>query len=121
MIRKVSGQAQSVRENVCGGQGKASLLQLFTQEEMHDRARMFQHITLEPGASFGPHRHFDEIEMYYILRGEVVSGEPGKGEVLHAGDATCTREGEAHFLYNETDEPAEFLAIILGVGSVENI
>lgn len=119
MIRKVTEQVQAERENVCGGHGKATLQQLFTQEEMHDRARMFQHITLEPGAAFGAHRHFDEIEMYYIISGEVISGEPGEEVVLHAGDATCTRENEAHFLRNETDQPVEFIAVILGSGTVE--
>ena len=121
MIRKVEEQLRMERENVCGGTGKAHLLELFSAEEMEGRARMFQHITLEPGASFGAHRHFDEAEMYYVLRGELVSGEPGEREVLHAGDATLTGSGKAHFLRNETDAPAEFLAIILGVGSVENI
>jgi mannose-6-phosphate isomerase-like protein (cupin superfamily) len=121
MIKKENEQVPSVRVDVCGGTGRAEVLELFSEKEMHGRARMFKRIILEPGTSFGPHLHHDEIELYYILSGEVVTGEPGKGEILHGGDVTCTREEEAHFLRNETAETAELIAIILGVGTVENI
>ena len=121
MVKKKKAQVSSLREDVCGGTGRAEVLELFSQEEMNGKARMFKRIILQPGTTFGAHIHHDEIELYYILSGEVVTGEPGKGEVLHEGDVTCTREEEAHFLRNETAEIAELIAIILGVGTVENI
>lgn len=117
MIKRQDEQRMEQRENVCGGCGKAEVLNVFEPQDM-SQARMFGRITLEPGAEFGTHTHHGEAEIYYVLKGELVTGERSGEYVLHAGDASYTGDGDYHYLKNVGTEPAELLAVIVGVGSV---
>ena len=117
MIKKKVEQRIEPRENVCGGIGNAAVRQIFETEEIKN-ARMFSHITLEPGATFGSHTHHDEAEIYYVLKGELVTGDESREYILYAGDASYTGDGKCHYLKNMSTEPAEFMAVIIGVGSI---
>ena len=117
MVKKQNEQSVEIRENVCGGSGKAQVRQIFTEDEMTD-ARMFSHITIEPGTTFGKHTHHEEAEIYYVLKGELVTGEESGEYVLHSGDAAYTGDNEYHYLKNVSSEPAELMAVIVGKGSV---
>ena len=105
MVKRQDEQRRELRENICGGIGKAEVRHIFEPQEMK-QVRLFNHITIEPGAEFGTHTHHDEAEIYYMLKGEVLTGEQ-EGEY-----------GAYHYLRNVGTEPAELIAIIVGVGSV---
>lgn len=117
MIRKKEDQIPEERMDVCEGKGPVHLLNVYTADELPG-ARMFARITVDPGSVFGRHQHHDEAEIYYLLKGELVTESDGQEYALKPGDSSMTKDGEIHLLRNETDESAELLAVILGKGSV---
>jgi mannose-6-phosphate isomerase-like protein (cupin superfamily) len=98
---------------VAGGKGTVQMKDLATKEQMYNHARLFTHITVDPGCSIGPHTHEHETEFYYILKGEAVFSDNGKEMLLHAGDVSATGYGEGHSLENRTGEPVELIALIV--------
>lgn len=96
-----------------GGKGLAHIKILAKAERMYRGARLFNHITLEPGCSVGYHAHEHETEFYYILSGEAVFNDDGTEVVLHAGDITETGYGKSHGIENRGDAPLEFVALIV--------
>ncbi len=117
MVKRQDEQRRELRENICGGIGKAEVRHIFEPQEMK-QVRLFNHITIEPGAEFGIHTHHDEAEIYYMLKGEVLTGEQEGEYTLRSGDSSYTGDGAYHYLRNVGTEPAELIAIIVGVGSV---
>lgn len=117
MIRKRDEQSTELRENVCEGVGKVHVRNIFEPAELKN-VRLLNHILVEPGATFGVHTHHDEAEIYYILKGRLVTGEAGGRYELLPGDATYTGDNSFHYLENVGDEPAELIAVIVGDGSV---
>jgi uncharacterized cupin superfamily protein len=99
--------------NVQHGNGIIRMKDLATKEQMYDHARLFSHITVDPGCSIGYHTHTDETEFYYILRGDAVFSDNGTESVLHTGDIAATGYGEGHSLENRTDSPVELIALIV--------
>ena len=98
---------------VQNGKGLIRMKDLATREQMYDRARLFSHITVDPGCSIGNHPHHHETEFYYILKGEAVFNDNGKEVLLHAGDIAATGYDEVHGLENRTNEPVELIALIV--------
>lgn len=117
MIKRKEEQSIERREHICDGIGSAQVRNLFEPNEMNG-VRLFNHVTLEPGATFGVHTHHDETEFYYILKGTLETGEQSGRYELHPGDVSCTGDGCFHDLKNIGDEPAELLTVIVGNGSV---
>jgi len=99
--------------NVQKGKGIVKMKDLATKEQMYGHARLFSHVTVDPGCSIGYHTHAGETEFYYILSGEAVFSDNGKETVLHAGDVSATGYGEGHGLENRTDKPVELVALIV--------
>ena len=75
---------------------------------------MVARIVLPSGSSIGNHAHTEDAELYYILKGEAVVTDNDKTEILHAGDALFTGNGNRHSITNKTNEDVEFLAVIMG-------
>lgn len=117
MIRRQEEQSVELRENVCEGVGKVHVRNIFEPSELKN-VRLMNHIVVEPGATFGVHTHHGEAEIYYILKGKLVTGEAGGRYELHPGDATCTGDNCFHYLENVGEEPAELIAVIVGDGTV---
>lgn len=86
---------------------------ILTPAEMLDKAYMFNVIHLPSGSMIKEHPHFPDAEIYYVLEGEVVVTDNDKTEVLHAGDAVFTGNGDRHSVRNESGRDAKFLACIL--------
>ena len=103
------------RKEVCAqnGNGLAKMKVLATPEELYMHGRLFNHITLDPGCSVGYHTHQNETEWYYMLKGEAVFNDDGKEVLLHAGDIGATGYGQGHSIENRSDEPVEFIALIV--------
>ena len=117
MVKRQNEQSVEMRENVCGGRGSVRVRNIFDPQEM-EQARLFNHITIEPGAEFGTHTHHNEAEIYYVLSGELLTGEKSGEYVLRPGDSSYTGDGAYHYLKNIGTEPAELIAVIVGKGSV---
>jgi mannose-6-phosphate isomerase-like protein (cupin superfamily) len=102
-----------VKSNAFGGNGDIDIKVLATADEMYKGARLFNHVTLNPGCSLGYHPHEHETEFYYILKGEAVFNDNGTEVVLHPGDLGATGYGQCHSLENRTNEIVEFIALIV--------
>lgn len=117
MIRRLEEQSTEVREKVCEGVGKVRVRNIFEPGEL-EHVRLLNHIVVEPGATFGVHTHHQEAEIYYVLKGQLVTGEAGGRYELHPGDTTCIGDNSFHYLENVNSEPAELIAVIVGNGTV---
>lgn len=113
MIRQATEMAVEIRENMRGGAGAVTLQHLFKADEFKAKSRLCARLTLPPGAGIGPHRHDNEDEVYYILRGEGVVEEDTGARRVKTGDAVLTGQGASHAIRNDGAEPLEILAVIL--------
>jgi len=98
---------------VQNGKGVCKLKELATPEQMYNKARLFKHITLDPGCSIGYHTHEHETEFYYMLCGEAVFSDNGTEVTLQAGDVAAIGYGEGHSLENRSNAPVEIIALII--------
>ena len=98
--------------NLAGGEGEPAVRNLFTPEELGDRAELLAVITLEPGQSVGVHPHTSNGEAYFILEGGATMTEDGETRILGVGDAEFCADGHTHSIKNHTDKPMRFLAVI---------
>lgn len=98
---------------VQNGKGMAKMKSLATREELYEHGRLFAHVTLDPGCSIGYHNHVNETEWYYMIKGEGVFNDNGTEVIMHAGDIGATGYGEYHGMENRSDEPLEFIALIV--------
>ncbi|MBO4614732.1 MAG: cupin domain-containing protein [Bacteroidales bacterium] len=114
MIRRKEEAEVIDVEKPAGGQGHIYKNMMVNASEMFGKGRMVARIVLPSGSSIGDHAHVEDAELYYILKGEAVVTDNDKTEVLHAGDALFTGNGNRHSITNKTDEDVEFLAVILG-------
>jgi mannose-6-phosphate isomerase-like protein (cupin superfamily) len=73
---------------------------------------MVSHITLDPGASIGEHRHEGDEEVYCILSGSGEYLEEGEWIAVRPGHITVALRGGTHALRNTGKEPLELLAVI---------
>ena len=101
------------KSQLFGGNGNVQMKVLATADEMYKGARLFNHVTLQPGCSLGFHHHEHETEFYYIIKGEGVFNDNGTEKIVHAGDICATGYGEVHGLENKTEEDLEMIALIV--------
>lgn len=95
------------------GKGLVHKKELADKEALYGHARMFAHMVLEPGRSIGEHAHEHETEFFYILKGEGLFDDDGTKVTVRAGDVCSTGYGARHSMENVSDEPLEFLALIV--------
>lgn len=95
------------------GTGRPTFRYMSQDKDMDERIEMMAHITLNPGDAIGPHPHEQDAEIYYILKGELEAEDDGEWLIAREGDMIFTTGGENHQIKNNSDQPAEFLAIIL--------
>ena len=110
---QLSADCPREERQVGGGTGLVRMQVLARAEQMYHSARLFNHITLDPGCSIGYHAHEHEPVFYYILSGEAVFNDNGKEVVLHAGDVTETGYGQSHGMENRSTAPVELIALIV--------
>ena len=100
-------------KQIRGGNGLIHLKHLSGEEGLYHHARMFAHLTVEPGRSIGFHEHEHETEFFYILSGEGLFDDDGVSVTVHAGDVCATGYGASHSLQNVSDSPLELIALIM--------
>ena len=113
MIRKPEEFTREIRKNARGGEGEVTFAAIWKpNSEMKSHTRMYTKLILEPGCSIGEHVHENEEEIFYILKGTAETLDNGKTVILHPGESSITRSGEAHFLKNAGSDTLEVLAIV---------
>ncbi|MCL2616295.1 MAG: cupin domain-containing protein [Defluviitaleaceae bacterium] len=113
MIRTVSDQRNETTENRFGGVGPVHMAHAMEKTDLLANCRLLARITLPPGSSIGYHQHDKEEEVYYILSGQGTVNDNGETRTVNPGDAVYTGNGAFHSIANETNEPLEFLGIVL--------
>jgi quercetin dioxygenase-like cupin family protein len=74
------------------------------------------HATVPPGGGPPPHRHSREMEVFFILNGEMTFFDDGKPLRLAAGGLISLPEGSRHWFRNESEGSAEMLIFIAPAG-----
>ena len=100
-------------ECIRNGNGLIHLKDLTDKAGLYNHGRLFAHLTVEPGRSIGYHDHEHETEFFYILKGEGVFDDNGTKITVYPGDVCSTGYGASHSLENVSDEPLEFIALIV--------
>ncbi len=113
MIKRSGAIAPEIRTNMRGGSGSVKLEHWFRPEDFGAKIRLCARMTLEPGASIGPHAHDAEDEIYLILCGQGRIQENGEWAPVSAGDAILTGKGGSHSIENNGQEPLVIAAVII--------
>lgn len=100
--------------NFKGGHGSLKMRPILNgADEMYGKCRVFGLMTLEKGDEIGRHTHHGDGETFLILKGHgkyLYDGDlidVGPGDILFADD------GDEHYMINESDEPLEFVSLVL--------
>ena len=114
MIRKADERITTKPEHRFGAPGFITIHQLTNSpEELNQKGRALNHITVLPGNGIGYHEHHGDSEIYYILSGKGEYSDNGEITTVEAGDVTLCPDGEGHSLMAVGDEPLELIALIL--------
>ena len=70
---KNNGEGTLEIRNFPNGKGEILLLHRFNQEEMFDKCSFCAEIFFAPGQSMGYHKHEKDMEIVYVLSGEIVT------------------------------------------------
>lgn len=111
MITYTNQQSHSVREFMRGGKKQVELTQLSSR--LPEKLRMFNVLTLIPGASIGYHIHENETEMFYFLEGNGRVQDDDAFFDVSAGDSMATFSGHGHAVENTGDTNLIILATIV--------
>lgn len=109
MIYKTS--EQTAIENLHGGIGKIILEKC----EVHDHAsfKLLVKVTVPTGGSIGHHRHTEDYEGYYILKGEGIFQDNDEESEVTAGDFCLISQGESHGMINTGKTDMVIMAIVM--------
>ena len=113
MIKRWSAIRREPTANARGGEGVTVFDHILEKSELKTNCRMFTRITLEPGASIGPHSHAREEDIYYILSGIATVYDNGETHTIYPGDVAWVGDGGSHGIANNEKTPLEFISVIL--------
>ena len=113
MVTRKADREVIKKEHVFGGEGYITNVIIEPSEVMYGKNRLFQHSTLTKGSEVAYHEHHGDGEVYYILTGEGEVNDNGTVTTVKPGDACWTGDGEGHSLKCISDEPLEFIALVV--------
>lgn len=96
-----------------GGKGTVQAALLLNEDQFEGKGRVFNHCVLKPGCSVGLHRHVNDFEVFYILKGTGTYNDDGRLVPVAAGDVTICGDGQEHMIENDGTDDLEFIALIL--------
>ena len=111
MITHSEEQSHSIREFMRGGKKYVEHTMLSAQ--LPERVRIFNILTLIPGASIGYHVHEEETELFYFIEGNGRVQDDDKFYDISAGDSMATFSGHGHAVENTGDTDLVMLATIV--------
>jgi mannose-6-phosphate isomerase-like protein (cupin superfamily) len=74
------------------------------------------YMTIPPGTEFGLHVHDGSEELYVILKGTGTALLDGTERAVNPGDCLMLRNGGAHGLRNDGQDPLELLCVCVYLG-----
>ncbi len=111
MITRSEEQSHSIREFMRGGAKYVE--QTLLSSKLPERVRIFNLLTLIPGASIGYHVHEEETELFYIIEGNGRVRDDDDYFDVSAGDCMATFSGHGHAVENTGDTNLVILACIM--------
>lgn len=111
-VRKIT-QTPNITEHFRGGRGHIESFPILSEEEMRGAGRVCAMMTLQPGCEVGLHQHVNDWEVFHFLSGSGIYTMGDEQVRVSAGDVAFVDDGEAHALYNDSDEPMQYLALVL--------
>ena len=89
MITTASEHQVDKVEQMAGGKGHVIIEHLLGEKELDGKCGLYAKVTIEPNCTLGFHEHHGETETYYILSGEVLSGQGGRRDLLSGWHRSC--------------------------------
>lgn len=111
MITRKEEQSHSIREFMRGGKKHVEHTELSAR--LPERVRLFNVLTLIPGASIGYHVHENETELFYFIEGNGRVQDDDSFFDVSAGDSMATFNGHGHSVENTGDNNLVILAAIV--------
>ena len=111
MITRSEEQSHSIREFMRGGKKHVEHTMLSAQ--LPEKVRIFNLLTLIPGASIGYHVHEGETELFYFIEGNGRVQDDDRTVDVSAGDSMATFSGHGHSVENTGDTDLVILAAII--------
>ena len=111
MITRSEDQSHSIREFMRGGKKHVEHTMLSAQ--LPEKVRIFNLLTLIPGASIGYHVHEGETELFYFIEGNGRVQDDDAFCDVSAGDSMATFSGHGHGVENTGDTNLVILACIV--------
>ncbi len=111
MITRSEEQSHSIREFMRGG--KKHVEHTMLSRQLPERVRIFNLLTLIPGASIGYHVHENETELFYFIEGNGRVQDDEAFFDVSAGDSMATFSGHGHAVENTGDTNLVILACIV--------
>lgn len=106
--------AKEERFHMRDGEGTVHMQPIVAgQENLPEKCRLFNVITLPKGASIGYHVHEKETEMFYFLSGSGKVLDDEKKLPVQAGDALVTSNGHGHSVINDGEDDLVMVAVIV--------
>jgi len=114
MFKESKQMRNEIVKNSRGGKGDVQVIHLFEQNELKSKSiKLCASIVINPGVTVGLHSHDEDEELYIFLKGKGTFLENGEKKVMLPGMVSSTGYGESHGIENHTDEPLEYIAIVI--------
>jgi quercetin dioxygenase-like cupin family protein len=113
MIRRGKDLRFEIFEKRAGGNGELKVVNIVELEQLQGKSSLFGLNVLTPGSSIGYHQHTDDVEAYYIIRGEGRVNDNGTVVTVSPGDMVFCAKGDSHAIENIGDENLDFIALKL--------
>ncbi|WP_297487403.1 cupin domain-containing protein [uncultured Cetobacterium sp.] len=97
------------------GIGIINITHLLSLEELKNKGKLFGKLELEINSSIGFHKHIDDFEVYYILKGKGLVKDNKANYIVEEGDVIYTTSGESHSLTNIGENKLELLAVVINL------
>jgi mannose-6-phosphate isomerase-like protein (cupin superfamily) len=106
-------------ENYLGGTGRVMYRRALYPALFTTNWAYVDHLTIEPGASEGLHRHPHVGEIYYVLEGSGTVKVNNETSPITKGDGIPVRPDEVHSLVNNGTENLELM--IIGISTQKGV
>jgi mannose-6-phosphate isomerase-like protein (cupin superfamily) len=113
MVYKKGAFEVTVNENMRGGDGSVTIEHFLGREGLYDKGRLYAKLTMKPGSSIGFHKHENEMETFFVIKGTAEFDDNGEKKALEPGDVAYTPDGAGHSVKNIGAGDLEMIALII--------
>ncbi|HEX3044401.1 MAG TPA: cupin domain-containing protein [Bacillota bacterium] len=106
MIKNVF-KSEKYQEIAHDGKGFLSKNRPFDRADFNSKIDFIDYVIVPPGTIIGKHRHDQNEEIYFLLKGNCRMEIEGEMVSVSAGDVIVNKPGGSHALINDFDTEAE--------------